>query len=1762
MKYGSFIYFFNWNGKRFCVDATFSKRMCKYVNDGIGESQNCVMKQEVFDERPHLCLYAKKDLAVGDELRYDYGVSDLPWRKKKKAKLKGNLCEISDLVSTQERESKVKPEKSKTAICKMDERPIATSKKSPSTSRLSLLTSDDSSNSKGKYSKRLRHGREVSKKEVKKGRTRKLFQREAEEVVPKVRKCKAIAIRKRLWCNKTKSKNVSKKQQTVNNPEPVKTLDVGKQKDRENDQMSNAGTVDIFSKKKNTEEQLVRNTEDQSSERECSQEHIGIIEAETNIASSKELPIGPEKPQQEDTVLQKNMEENILIDGQSENSITKDQQILQQNTHVQGESSDLVSTQERESKVKPEKSKTAICKMDERPIATSKKSPSTSRLSLLTSDDSSNSKGKYSKRLRHGREVSKKEVKKGRKRKLFQREAEEVVPKVRKCKAIAIRKRLWCSKTKSKNVSKKQQTVNNPEPVKTLDVGKQKDRENDQMSNTGSVDIFSKKKNTEEQLVRNTEDQSSERECSQEHIGIIGVEKNNASSKELPIGPEKPQQENMEENILIDGQSENFITKDEQTLLQNTHLQAESSDLVSTQERESKVKPEKSKTAICKMDERPIATSKKSPSTSRLSLLTSDDSSNSKGKYSKQLRHGREVSKKEVKKGRKRKLFQKEAEEVVPKVRKCKAIAIRKRLWCSKTKSKNVSKKQQTVNNPEPVKTLDVGKQKDRENDQMSNTGSVDIFSKKKNTEEQLVRNTEDQSSERECSQEHIGIIGVEKNNASSKELPIGPEKPQQENMEENILIDGQSENSITKDEQTLLQNTHLQDTFKTPSCSVNIERLSLSLIEKLGYEAIPIDESSDLQVPNTDDDGEENGRFPRNHHVNHLSKECEESVGIDLPEEDLQEKDLLDKGLPEHETTEIASLTIYQSDAESLVTSDNLQPQQDNESLVESTQRQQNQAGPSRTQNQNTKDKNTKSKSDDESLVKSTQRQQNQAGPSRTQNQNTKDKNTKSKSGKQDGMKMLKPHRPCLYCGIKQSKLTRHLKTKHSDEERIKAILDLPIPLQHNAFDQIKKEGILKANKDIMKNATLSKEELKKNLIRERRQGEEVCDLSLCSLCNGFFAAKTIHKHKQNCMEAESTTKEPVSIPMALIADTGDISYRNDVLAKFRHDDVGNLCRTDDFIKLLGFQVYVKIKSRQEKKDELRDSIMSDMRRFAHLFLEFKSLAVKGKQRITSSVDMLCRDHFNFLREAISNVTTREDGSTKSGLKTGIGFLLKRAAKILKGEYLIQKKDDKATEVDNFVTVLQYFWSAVFSDAQYANVKARQTDLRKPKHLPNDDDVVTLRNFIIDKQKKLLDPYAQITSNDFKCLRDLLVCRLTLFNARRGGEPSRLLLKEWEDADKGVWIADSAVQAVDDPIEKQMLGQYKIAFQSGKNINQMVPLLIPNDCLPGLKILADKNTRDDVGVHSNNIFLFPNMMSSQKHIKGWHAVENVCQMAGIKSHITATSVRHRAATLFAALDVPDSERELFYKHMGHSEPEEINRHVYQCPMAVQEVTKVGKFFENLDQLPSSTTTDVSISSGEKKSSKSPKQDKVNAVEKNSKKVASVSDVGHPQEKQISSVCRSKRKGKRVSYEGLVDDSDLDDSDKDEDYHCDEDSEEDDNIIEEHTDSSGDEITFKTQGKKSLNLQLRKKGNRVRWLERDTNTVKEYFKSYIDDASRSDRAGSLPGKAKVYRFIKNHPNILGSIDVEKKISLIKTKIFNERNKTRRIVFKQLTPMWK
>ena len=140
-----------------------------------------------------------------------------------------------------------------------------------------------------------------------------------------------------------------------------------------------------------------------------------------------------------------------------------------------------------------------------------------------------------------------------------------------------------------------------------------------------------------------------------------------------------------------------------------------------------------------------------------------------------------------------------------------------------------------------------------------------------------------------------------------------------------------------------------------------------------------------------------------------------------------------------------------------------------------------------------------------------------------------------------------------------------------------------------------------------------------------------------------------------------------------------------------------------------------------------------------------------------------------------------------------------------------------------------------------------------------------------------------------------------------------------------------------------------KIAYQTGKGNKHIVSLLVPQDTAPALKKLSDSSFRKIAGVNESNTFVFASTQMSELNASGWHALKDVCSEIKLQnaSLINATNNRHRVSTLYASLNLPKDERQLFYTHMGHSE--DINKDIYQAPLAIISITKVGKQLMQID---------------------------------------------------------------------------------------------------------------------------------------------------------------------------------------------------------------------
>lgn len=166
---------------------------------------------------------------------------------------------------------------------------------------------------------------------------------------------------------------------------------------------------------------------------------------------------------------------------------------------------------------------------------------------------------------------------------------------------------------------------------------------------------------------------------------------------------------------------------------------------------------------------------------------------------------------------------------------------------------------------------------------------------------------------------------------------------------------------------------------------------------------------------------------------------------------------------------------------------------------------------------------------------------------------------------------------------------------------------MSLPKELRDREFAKFKKEGIFKVNTAILK----EEEPDHSKLLKERKQSNE---LAVCSLCKGFFNKKIIYRHKKKCANAESTTDYPETFGIGLLKPEPGFSdkYRQSILESFHNSDVGNLIRSDDWIKRYGYFSFKNFEG-LENSSEKRKSLMTNLRKLAQLYLIYHN-CVKRK--------------------------------------------------------------------------------------------------------------------------------------------------------------------------------------------------------------------------------------------------------------------------------------------------------------------------------------------------------------------------------------------------------------------------------------------------------------------------------------------------------------------------------------------------------------------
>ncbi|VDI71117.1 Hypothetical predicted protein [Mytilus galloprovincialis] len=779
------------------------------------------------------------------------------------------------------------------------------------------------------------------------------------------------------------------------------------------------------------------------------------------------------------------------------------------------------------------------------------------------------------------------------------------------------------------------------------------------------------------------------------------------------------------------------------------------------------------------------------------------------------------------------------------------------------------------------------------------------------------------------------------------------------------------------------------------------------------------------------------------------------------------------------------------------------------------------------------------------------------------------------------------KPARYCIFCDKYCLQLSRHIQLVHKEEDRVKAALKFSPRTKNKMFSQFKKEGIHLNN--IEKLGKDSHAVLERERISQKDSVQVMCDN-----CNAILTKKAMSRHRATCQGGSS--KQINAIPAQFLIKDNDVSesFVKNILTKFTKDDIGKICKSDNLVKKVGSILWAKNRTKVDQLSQVRKSVMNDMRRLAHAYNFFKEEVKKDHPLLlNTAADMFNRIFFKDLQEAVCKYTEVGDqyGETsfklKHGLKYALYYVLKKSAEILRAEHLSKFADDKAEEVTKFLHIFETTKNLYFSDALFNIRKNRQVNLRKPHRIPDEDLLFTIRQYTIESIKKIVEMYNEYkiwTRSDFVKLRNLVVCRLTMFNGRRGGEACRLLRSEFKDAVEDNWVNK---KWRNDPYVLQQ--ELKIAYEAGKGMNKLVPVLFTPETMAATVLLDDDDLRQQGEVLSNNMYVFANTQNSLEYVNGYTAMQRVASDAGIREDeakkINATLIRHFTSTEMAAKDIPENERQYFYTHMGHSE--EMNKQTYQAPLAVMEIVKVGKHLKDIDnalalrqhQDTSSSpckiyTAEAVDSINSNNTSLDIPQSLVEHVSESDNTDLEYHIEPHPDEELNSDSVLNKNKGCKRKLE--LDDYDLVDikqpvkNKKLTEPEVDGSKDNSENEIEKIPliELNEDILLKDGEARRTKLLQIMKKENdkkngrdlegltrnklmedkRNIWKQMDTEKVRQYFQDYITDSAQKPS----PDATEIDDFKAKYPDITCNVDV------IKVKVMNEKKERKRKLERELS----
>ncbi|KAG7466582.1 PHD finger 11 isoform X2 [Solea senegalensis] len=540
----------------------------------------------------------------------------------------------------------------------------------------------------------------------------------------------------------------------------------------------------------------------------------------------------------------------------------------------------------------------------------------------------------------------------------------------------------------------------------------------------------------------------------------------------------------------------------------------------------------------------------------------------------------------------------------------------------------------------------------------------------------------------------------------------------------------------------------------------------------------------------------------------------------------------------------------------------------------------------------------------------------------------------------KMDGSRSYNKKHFCFYCRKFVQKMSRHLWRKHQDETDVAKAFSLPKNSKERKLqlDYIRNKGNFEHNSEVL-------ETQKGKLIpwKQPQKKSEGQEFAHCIHCYGLFSRRAMWRHFQVCNFKPESSKPGKTRVLSLcaFAEPAPPGF-NDAYWKFlsvmNQDRIAVAIKEARCILEYGYRLFRK----NEKVVSQHQYIRQKLRELGRLLLKARQVT-----HVKTIQELIKPEQYSQVVTAAKSLSGFSEQTGKyqcPSLARKVGHSLYSLAMFIKSEGL-KKKDKQATQdAEEFALLYQESWR--FDIASQALTQLDQTKWNAPLLLPFTQDIQKFHCHLAEKQQQHLNDLQKHSSpSNWKELAKVTLTQVVLFNRRRGGEVSRMLLSAYLSKDTSDTHGDVSLALT--PLEQKLCKHFVRITIVGKR-GRKVPVLLTPIMRESLDALTEK--REECGVLSENGYLFA-LPHSVHYIRACDCIRqfvNECDHLENPKALTSTRLRKHIATLSTVLNLKTTELDQLADFLGHNIA--VHRKHYRLPEGTLQLAKISKVLLAMEQ--------------------------------------------------------------------------------------------------------------------------------------------------------------------------------------------------------------------